>query len=175
MATRTSKIGKSHDEETSFFGRDSKIRGAPEEEGIVVKQVDDLVRVRITRSSACASCAVADKCPLTNLGMKGKGEWQVWARNKVSAKMGDKVKIVIAPSCYILIAAIIFILPVVVLLLSYLFFRFIGMADNKAVVSSVFMAFISYFVIRTMERSKLATQSYEVVEVIGQEQPQDES
>ena len=89
MATRTSKIGKSHDEETSFFGRDSKIRGAPEEEGIVVKQVDDLVRVRITRSSACASCAVADKCPLTNLGMKGKGEWQVWARNKVSKGGGQ--------------------------------------------------------------------------------------
>jgi len=106
--------------------------------------------------------------------MKGKGEWQVWARNKVSAKVGDKVKIAIAPSRYILIAAIIFILPVAVLLLSYLFFRFIGMADNKAVVSSVFMAFISYFVIRTMERSKLATQSYEVVEVIGHEQPQDE-
>ncbi len=146
------------------FSHRGSQKGAAEEEGVVLLTDRNLVRVAITKSSSCNSCAISGSCPLSS---PNKKDWKVWARNDLSAKKGDKVKIAITPSRYITIAALIFLTPVIVLLISYIVLSSMGMHDDKAVISSVILAFASYFIVRIAEKSKLSTTSYKVVEIFN--------
>ena len=85
------------------------IAGAAEEEGIVIDVLRDVVRVRIVKSAACKTCATAENCPFKSIG---KNSWEIWAKNERGANEGDRVKVAITPGRYILIAAMLFIMPV---------------------------------------------------------------
>ncbi len=137
--------------------------GAPEEEGIVIETVRELVRVKVTRSSSCSTCASAEKCPFNAISKK---DWLVWARNNQNAQKGDRVKVSISGGRYILIAALIFIMPVSVLLAAYVIAKLLGAIDQLAVALSVTFAFISYFIIRTIDKGSGKGAGYEVVEII---------
>ena len=145
--------------------------GAPEEEGIVVKTDRKIARVKITRSASCATCAIAESCPFNLAAPK---DWQVWARNELNAKVGDKVKIAIAPSRYLLIAALIFIFPVSVLIVTYLLAKVFGANENLSVAISVTFAFLTYFIIRGIDRSSMRETSYKVVEILSRASAENE-
>jgi len=156
------KIESTSTKNSFGFSHRSAQKGAAEEEGVVLLSDRNLVRVAITKSSSCNSCAMSGSCPLSS---PNKKDWKVWAKNDLDAKEGDKVKIAITPSRYITIAALIFLTPVIVLLISYIVLSSLGMNDDKAVISSVILAFASYFIVRIAEKSKLSTSSYKVVEI----------
>ena len=137
--------------------------GAPEEEGVVVKIDGNLARVKVVQTADCATCAAADSCPFTQL----KRDWLVWAKNTPGAQIGDRVKISIAPSRYLLIAFLIFIFPVGTLILTYLAARWAGAADSLAVTISVTFAFLAYFVVRGVDRSSFRQASYEITRIVA--------
>ncbi len=137
--------------------------GAAEEEGVVVDVVGRVARVKVVRGAGCATCAIAEKCPFNAATPR---DWQVWAQNEVGARKGDKVKISIAPSRYILISALLFILPVAMLIAGYVLARALGATESSAVGAAVVGAFAAYVIIRAAEKSSLRTTSYRVVEVI---------
>ena len=139
--------------------------GAPEEEGIVESVAGDIVRVKIVRSSSCSTCAIVGNCPFNSLGKK---DWLVWAKNEKNAKPGDGVKVSIAPRRYLFIAALVFLLPVATLLIVYIGLRSIGTEDKLAVGASVIFAFLSYLVIRGIDRHS-SKANYSVVEIVGKE------
>jgi len=137
--------------------------GAPEEEGIVVEAVRDIARVKITKGSLCSSCGSAESCPFNALGKK---DWIVWAKNNFDAKEGDRVKISISAGRYLAIAVLIFIMPVSVLLSTYIIARLLGAVDNLAVALSITFAFLSYFIVRGVDRGSKGKTGYEIVEII---------
>ena len=149
----------------SHIDKQNKV-GAAEEEGIVVETDRKVARVKITKGAACATCAVASNCPFS---IAAPNDWKVWARNKLDAKIGDKVKISIAPSRYLLIAVIVFILPVSVLIVSYLLAKLAGAQENLSVAISVTFAFLTYFIIRGIDRSSMRQPSYTIVEILPNE------
>lgn len=140
--------------------------GAPEEEGIVVKTTDNIARVKIIRGAGCSTCAIAKNCPFQTTSQK---DWQVWARNEHSAKVGDKVKLAISPTRYLLIAALVFIFPVSVLLIAYFVSKLLGANEQLAVMLSVGCAFLTYFILRTIDKSSMKETSYTIVKIIDQE------
>ncbi len=137
--------------------------GAPEEEGIVIETVQNLARIKVTKSSSCSTCSIAGNCPFNAIGKK---DWLIWAKNEYSARKGDRVKISISSRRYILIAALIFIMPVSVLLATYIIAKLLGAIDQFAVALSVTFAFISYFIIRGIDRGSGKNAGYEVVEIV---------
>ncbi len=139
------------------------ITGAPEEEGIVVKVEGNLARVKVMKTSDCATCAVADSCPFTQL----KRDWLVWAKNDLGAREGDRVKISIAPARYLLIAFLIFIFPVGALLLTYLVAKWLGATESLSVTIGVTFAFLAYFIVRGIDRSSFRETSYQIVQIIS--------
>jgi len=136
---------------------------APEEEGIIIGMAKNLVRVRIMRGAACATCAIAQKC---NLSSETKREWQVWAKNDIGAKEGDRVKVAIAPSRYILIAALIFIVPVAVLIATYLIMKSFGVQENLSVAFAVMGAILFYLVVRSVDKRFSSAGNYKIIEII---------
>ena len=141
--------------------------GAPEEEGIIVKITGDLARVKILKSSSCANCTTASGCPFNSIGKK---EWLVWAKNQFGAVVGDTVKVAIAPSKYLLIAAMIFILPVATLLISYMILSWIGLNEQLAVGTSVIFAFLSYILVRSYDKRSANMANYLIVQIVSKTQ-----
>ena len=137
--------------------------GAPEEEGIIVKVAEDLARVKIGRGASCATCAAAGKCAFNDMGRKN---WEVWAKNKPGAQEGDRVRIAIGAGRYLLIAALVFIVPVAVLILTYVILTLAGMKEQMAVGVSVMLAFMSYFLVRMADRRAAKIAQYDVVEIL---------
>ncbi len=145
--------------------------GAPEEEGIVIKLERNLARVKIVKGSGCATCAIASKCPFTAATPK---DWHVWAKNDIGAVENDRVKVAISPGSYLLIAALVFIMPVAFLLAGYFISMLLGAIEQLAVTIGVTFAFLAYFVVRRFDRSSLRERSYRVVEIIGKEEVEKE-
>lgn len=138
-------------------------KGAPEEEGVVVSLAGDMARVKITKGSSCATCATAKDCPFNSLGKK---DWLVWARNELGAAEGDRVKVTIGAGRYLLIAALIFIMPVATLLITYIIAKALGAIDKLAVALAVTFAFVSYFIIRSIDRHSKGAGNYDIVEIV---------
>ncbi|MCD6530999.1 SoxR reducing system RseC family protein [bacterium] len=140
--------------------------GAPEEEGVVVKIEGNMARVKVVKTSDCAACSMADSCPFTRL----KRDWLVWAKNSLGAKPGDRVKISIAPSKYLLIAFLIFIFPVGALLGTYIIAKALGAQESLAVTIGVTFAFLAYFVVRGIDRSSFRETAYQIVQILGSDE-----
>ncbi len=140
--------------------------GAPEEEGVVIGITEKMVRVRITKGSACSTCASAENCPFTS-EMQLEKDWQVWAKNDIDAKIGDRVKVMIAPSSYLIYAALLFIVPVSVLFIVYFVARLLGIEDRLAVSLSIIGAILVYVILRYADKSLIEKGCYRVVEIIS--------
>ncbi|RKZ29452.1 hypothetical protein DRQ36_08585 [bacterium] len=72
-------------------------------------------RVKILESEGCKTCSFRDGCIL-----KRKGEWIITATNPVGATTGERVEISINSMAYLGAGAILFILPVFLLVAFYL-------------------------------------------------------
>ncbi len=146
--------------------------GAVEETGVVVDVQNGLARVRIVRSSSCQSCATKDTCPFNSIG---KRDWLVWARNEMNAQKGDTVKVSISPRSYLAAAAIIFILPVSVLLIAYIVAQALGVVEKLSVAISSTLALLSYLVIRAVDRHRGENSNFTIVEIVRRGRNQSES
>ena len=82
------------------------------EEGVVEELMQQKARIRIKRSSACASCDSRGRCHSLN-----EREATVEIHNRLHAKAGDRVEISMPTQSLLKLSLLVYILPIVALIL----------------------------------------------------------
>ncbi len=88
--------------------------------GEVIELHDGEAKIRILSGEGCQSCTMQERCPLN----QGKG-WTISALDPLGARIGDRVEIEMGGETYLAAGALVFILPIVMLILFYLIGRYL--------------------------------------------------
>lgn len=140
------------------------------EDGVVLELKDDMAIVQVKRSSACDNCKcchVADQAEF----MSAK------ALNKVQAKVGDRVVIEIEQKEVLAASAIVYIVPIILMILGYVLGSYLGKVFFKTYSQEVgiifgftFLAF-SYLIVMLTEKRAAKTRWLQpvVVEVVREQ------
>lgn len=110
-----------------------------EEEGLIVEVQGKMAKVQIQRSSACGHCHACE------LGTNGMMIAEV--QNPVNARVGEKVKIEIAPSSLLQAAFMVYIVPIIGLVVGYLIGSTITHSESIGICSGVAMLLLSFFIL----------------------------
>jgi sigma-E factor negative regulatory protein RseC len=140
-----------------------------EEEGIVAEVEGDIAKVSIVKKSGCEQCAAAGVC------YPGEEEYME-ALNPLSAKKGQKVKIVVAPQVYLKASIILFGIPMAALVAGAIIAKNITLryagephSDLWAFIAGMICMVVSFFFIRVYNNKVEKTQTYKpvIVEILS--------
>ncbi len=140
-----------------------------EEEGIVAEVEGDVAKVSIVKKSGCEQCAAAGVCH------PGEEEYME-ALNPLSAKKGQKVKIVVAPQVYLKASIILFGIPMAALVAGAIIAKNITLryagelhSDLWAFIAGMICMVVSFFFIRVYNNKVEKTQTYKpvIVEILS--------
>ena len=81
------------------------------EEGVIEKIFEEKARVRVQKSSACASCGSRDSCHVM-----GDSEMMIEVANELHAGVGDYVELSVPTGSLLKLSLLVYLLPVVALI-----------------------------------------------------------
>ena len=116
--------------------------------GIVKSTEKDYAYVEIIKKSACSSCegcASKGKCHTELIFSESVKSYEIKARNHIGASVGDKVEVQSKGTISLMLAFMVFVLPVIVSIVSYFLFFKETEASKTALIMSV--VFVTSFVI----------------------------
>lgn len=117
--------------------------------GRVIELQNKHAIVEIENKRACNNCALSSFC-LQNK----KDDIRLKMKNTMNAKIGDKVKFEIPPGIKILSNFYVFILPLIIIIITYLFAKNIfNLSENLSIIISVLSLILSYFIIKYINRN----------------------
>jgi len=127
--------------------------------GTILSLVDNIAKVKITQNSACEeSFKGCNACK----GFTGKQEYIIETYNEINVKTGDKVKIKVQSPYYYRALILVFIMPILFLLLGYVFGLLINKIINNAEYYFAMLLFcLSFFLMKIL--SKKIKTTYKMV------------
>lgn len=112
--------------------------------GIVLELQKNFAIVEIENKQACQNCGLRSFC-LQN----SKDNFCLKMQNTKNANIGDKVKFEIDPGIKILSNFYVFILPLILIIITYLLTKnILYLSENLAIILSVLSLILSYFIIK---------------------------
>ena len=140
-----------------------------EEEGIVAEIEGDIARVAIVKKSGCEQCAAAGVCHPDD-------KEYMEASNPLGAKIGQKVKVVVAPQVYLKASIILYGIPMAALVAGAIIAKNIAVryagephSDLWAFSAGMICMVVSFFFIRVYNNKVEKTQTYKpvIVEILS--------
>jgi sigma-E factor negative regulatory protein RseC len=140
-----------------------------EEEGIVAEVAGDIARVSIVAKSACEKCSASEIC-------HPEEQEYMEAANPLGAKMGQKVKVVLAPQVYLKASIILYGIPMTVFVAAAILGKNLALklgseanSDLWAFISGMTSMCVSFIFIRMYNNKIEKTQKYKpvIVEILG--------
>lgn len=131
------------------------------ERGIVVDLVGPKARVRVQKTSSCASCESRHSCHIMN-----DRNMIVEVHNTLKAKAGDTVEISIPVRSLLKVSLIVYIIPIVALFAGALVGRtwgksFGGEADVFAIVGGLLAMGVAFFLLKWFDRRQNRRSEYQ--------------
>lgn len=130
-----------------------------EETGVVIKAEGNTARIRVQRRGSCEGCAAMGTCEVSEEGM------EVEALNPVQARVGQTVKVAIAPQSYLKGVIFIYGIPLFALIAGAIIGKNIGEIYIKGIDSDViaaltgFSAFFISFLLMSLWAKKTETKA----------------
>ncbi len=120
---------------------------------------DDMAEVAVARTTACGgNCPSCESCIF-------QSEIKTLARNRVRARPGQKVVIATRSRDIFGAAVLVYLLPVVLMLLSYAAAAALGAAEGLRILASFLALLVSAGILILSQRSKKKTIEFEIVRV----------
>ncbi|MDP8210980.1 MAG: SoxR reducing system RseC family protein [Candidatus Stygibacter australis] len=140
-----------------------------EDIAIVSEVKDRRVLVKLPESDSCASCAVHGICQV------GENTSSHWIDTDLRLQVGDKVKIFISPALRIMSSFIVFLLPVIMMILVYLIFKYLFVSsENVSILGSVLSLGLSGLIIYAIDKKWSKKLRFEILERVSEEEYQQE-
>ncbi len=130
------------------------------QDAVVTKLLpDDMAEVAVARTTACGgNCPSCESCIF-------QSEIKTLARNRVRARPGQKVVIATRSRDIFGAAVLVYLLPVVLMLLSYAAAAALGAAEGLRILASFLALLVSAGILILSQRSKKKTIEFEIVRV----------
>lgn len=130
--------------------------------GLVCKVDGIFALVELGQNNTCSQCGFFDKCSAASR-TPGK---KIWAENRIGAKVGDNVKLSISSSQYMTSAALLFLLPMAILIVGYASLFYMGLSQMLAAFVAVFLSALAVPIVRVFEKKAFSKRLYYVVGTI---------
>lgn len=122
------------------------------EEGIVVSVSDDDAEIKLIGSSNCEACTTKDFC-------QGNTEKLIKLKNEYNLKVGERVKIEIRGKTVLKTVFLLYGIPLLVLILSFLILYKIIETERELVVSLISFSLVGiYYLLMTFYLRKIGNQ-----------------
>jgi len=123
------------------------------EQGIIDRISNETAYVRVTKSSACKSCASKDSCHITDRDMI------VEVANSLNAREGDRVELSVPEGTFLKLSLLVYIMPVIFLLTgaflgNYLSLQIDTDPSKTAALTGIFCLVISFIGLKIFENRK---------------------
>ena len=130
------------------------------QDAVVTKLLpDDMAEVAVARTTACGgNCPSCESCIF-------QSEIKTLARNRVRARPGQKVVIATRSRDIFGAAVLVYLLPVMLMLLSYTAAAALGAAEGLRILASFLALLVSAGILILSQRSKKKTIEFEIVRV----------
>lgn len=135
--------------------------------GKVVDISGDIVRVEVERKIQCRGCKLESLC-----FHQGKEKTIFEVPNTLDARKGDTVEIAIEPQMRILSAFLVYILPIVFMILTYLVCSsLIGLSENWSILASICAVPLTFLILKQLDKlfSKKRIGALKMVRVVPKE------
>lgn len=122
------------------------------EEGIVISVFGEYVEIILTENENCETCLTKDFC-------KGSAEKSIRLRNELNLKIGDHVKIEVRGKTILKTVFLLYVIPLLILLSSFLILYQLIETNKELLVSSISFSLVGmYFLLITFYLRKFGNQ-----------------
>lgn len=116
--------------------------------GIVVNIKDNFVFVEVEKGESCSNCQLKSLC-----FHKGNETTIFKIKNILNAKKGDKISFVIEPKIRILSSFLIYIVPIIFLITTYSFCKYIfNISENLSILLAIISIPLCYFILKFIDK-----------------------
>lgn len=116
--------------------------------GIVIDIKNEFAFVEVEKTQNCSNCKMKSLC-----FNKGNEKTIFKIENRLNAEIGDKISFLIEPQIRILSFALIYLLPIFILIATYIIFRFaIKLSENLAILASIISLPISFIFLKYIDK-----------------------
>lgn len=106
-----------------------------EEEGIIVNLIDGKAIVKAQRTGMCGDCSASKSCYTED-----KNDMMIEAKNPINAKVGQRVKMVLASGSIMRASIIVYLVPLISLFIGALTGKWVAIRLNYSIDQEIFEA-----------------------------------
>ncbi len=116
--------------------------------GTVIDIQNDFLLVEVEKGESCINCKLKSLC-----FYKGNEKTIFQIKNILNAKKGDKISFVIEPKIRILSSFLVYILPIILLIVTYSFCKYVlNISENLSILSAIISIPLCYFILKFIDK-----------------------